>query len=195
MVPVHAKLTVCRRLDNRLEGKDDRSPRALELHRLRAQALHDVLDNDPAFSFSNWEQVDDEKPHEWVEIYGWIGEYGQQVSTVAIPALKYIADALLQAGIGAAGVAGIVRLFQKVRKKQIDGYCRNLELHVPNRVDISLHPDEGALTVALHSSVSLLFDATEGDVVKLAGERSELLEVPADLVPFVRNLIAQRQTE
>jgi hypothetical protein len=42
----YVQLTVYRRLDNRLEGQDDNSPRAVELHALRSQALHDVFDKD-----------------------------------------------------------------------------------------------------------------------------------------------------
>ena len=38
------RVGVYRRLDNRLEGLDDRSPRALELHNLRGAALHESLD-------------------------------------------------------------------------------------------------------------------------------------------------------
>ena len=40
-------LGVYRRLDNRFEGLSDDSPRALELHNRRKDALHAVLDVEP----------------------------------------------------------------------------------------------------------------------------------------------------
>ena len=192
---VYAKLTVCRRLDNRQEGEDDRSLSALELHRLRAKAMHDVLDDDPAFSFDNWEQPDDEEPHEWVEIIGWIGEFGTELSEVAVPALNYIGNALLQAGIGSAGVAGIVKLFKRFRKKQVDGECRDVELHVPYKTEVSLHPDQGTITISMGTPVSLPYDASESEINKLGTGSSELIEVPSDLVPFVRSLIKKHEAE
>src|SRR5438094_8412917 len=40
-------LQVPRRLDNRLEGLPDNSPRAIELHNLRKLAVHEILDGSP----------------------------------------------------------------------------------------------------------------------------------------------------
>jgi hypothetical protein len=43
----HLKLCVYRRLDNRIEGLGDDSPRPLELHNRRKDALHSVFDGEP----------------------------------------------------------------------------------------------------------------------------------------------------
>src|SRR5437762_6626036 len=62
------RLGVTRRLDNRLEGLDDQSPRAVELHERRKRALHDVLGADAAWVVLNWGDTDDRNAHEFVEL-------------------------------------------------------------------------------------------------------------------------------
>ena len=47
-------LGVYRRLDNRFEGLSDDSPRALELHDRRKDALHAAFHSDPVFRVKNW---------------------------------------------------------------------------------------------------------------------------------------------
>lgn len=60
-------LGVYRRLDNRFEGLSDHSPRALELHNRRKDALHSVLDGDRTIRVMDWGDTDDSHPHEYVE--------------------------------------------------------------------------------------------------------------------------------
>jgi hypothetical protein len=66
--PFDIKLGVYRLLDNREEGFDDRSPRALALHNLRREALHEALDRVPEWKVTNWDVTDDSVPHEHTEL-------------------------------------------------------------------------------------------------------------------------------
>lgn len=61
-------LGVYRRLYNRLEGLPDDSPRALELHNFRKEALHDILDDQEVVEIIDWGQTDDTSSHEYVEL-------------------------------------------------------------------------------------------------------------------------------
>ena len=61
-------LGVYRRLDNRFEGLSDDSPRALELHIRRKDALHAVFDDDLNIRVTDWGSTDDSRPHEYIEI-------------------------------------------------------------------------------------------------------------------------------
>jgi hypothetical protein len=71
---------VYRRLDNRLEGLADDSPRAKELHDRRRRALHEVLDGQPGVKVIDWGDANDEKPHEFVLL---------TISVVASATFKY----------------------------------------------------------------------------------------------------------
>src|SRR5580658_4277545 len=66
--PVEIRLSVYRRLDNRAEGLEDDSPRALELHNRRKDALHQALDGIGAWKIKDWGVTDDTSPHELTEI-------------------------------------------------------------------------------------------------------------------------------
>ncbi|NJM99967.1 MAG: hypothetical protein HC800_25025 [Phormidesmis sp. RL_2_1] len=195
---IFATLTVCRRLDNRLEGQDDQSLRAKELHRMRALALHDVIDSDPVYKVNSWGQTDDEKPHEWIEIelILLLTEVATEVSPHVVPALQYVGDALLQTGIGAAGTAVVSKLFQRLRKQQQEGKLRDVELRMTDVATVSLHPDSKAITVTLAPpSLSVPFDADEQEVNKLQETEtdSKLMEVPTPLIPFVRSMIEKHK--
>jgi hypothetical protein len=62
------RLSVYRRLDDRAEGLDARSPYALELHDRRKAALHEALDGVPEWEVTDWGYTDDNKPHELVDL-------------------------------------------------------------------------------------------------------------------------------
>jgi hypothetical protein len=184
----YVKLTVCRRLDNRLEGQDDKSARAVELHLLRSRALHDILDEDPAWEVSNWGYTDDEQPHEWVQLWIKLQEAAAALAPVAVPALLYVGKVLLDKGIETVVVDGVKRLLAKIRKRQEEGQIRDGEVTFTDETTISCHPEAG-LTIKLRTSVSIPYDAARDQINGLE-TGTETINVPAALAPLVRRLIA-----
>jgi hypothetical protein len=187
-------MTVCRRLDNRHEGVSDDSPRATELHKLRARALHDVLDKDEAWEVFTWGDTDDVKPHEWVELWLNLKEVVGQVAPLAVPALVYTGKVLLEAGISTAATEAVKRLMARFRKKQKDNQLRDVTLTFPDgATNISCHPDSGDLTITVCRRVSLQYDATPAEVDRLENTTHASIDIPISLVPAVRGMIAKQQ--
>jgi hypothetical protein len=87
------RLGVYRRLDNRFEGLEDDSPRAVELHVRRKHALHEVLDSGAGWTVLNWGDTDDVTPHEWVELL--LAVTGTKLAAAAIPALTFLGGMLI----------------------------------------------------------------------------------------------------
>jgi hypothetical protein len=186
-------LTVCRRLDNRAEGLSDDSPRAAELHILRARALHDVLDGDQTWEVRSWGDTDDVKPHEWVELWLWFQEVAQQLTPLAVPALMYVGKILVEAGISAATAEAIKRLVAGSRKKQEENQLRDVIITFPDgSTKINCHPEAG-IVITLCRQVSVPYEATSAEVAGLEATTHTPIEVPIALVPIVRELIAKGQ--
>lgn len=55
-------LGVFRRLDNRSEGESDDSPRAVELHNRRKDALHAIFNQGGPIQVLDWGDTVDERP-------------------------------------------------------------------------------------------------------------------------------------
>jgi rhamnogalacturonyl hydrolase YesR len=115
-------LGVYRRLDNRSEGLSDDSPRALELHNLRKDALHAVLDSDPAIQVMDWGATDDPRPHEYVEIA--LGAAATAVFQYAIvPGVKWLglklAEKAVDTALGELAKAIVAKLRPKQEAKQM----------------------------------------------------------------------------
>jgi hypothetical protein len=85
------KVGVFRRLDNRFENLGDDSPRALELHNRRKEALHEVFDGRKSVEVIDWGQTDDAQPHEFVEIV-----VGALAVKVFQPGLKFLGQKLAE---------------------------------------------------------------------------------------------------
>ena len=131
-------LGVYRRLDNRSEGLSDDSPRALELHIRRKDALHAVLDSDSTILVANWGDTDDSRSHEYVEIV--LGAAATAVfQYVIVPGVKWLglrlAEKAVDTAIGELAKAVVAKLRPKQESKQLldftikfaDGVLKSLE--------------------------------------------------------------------
>lgn len=118
-------LGVYRRLDNRSEGFGDDSPRAVELHNRRKQALHDALDNGPIWRVESWGLTDDTQPHEFVELAISIVT-NPTFQATALPVLVYFGGKLLDAAVDKIFIDPIKelisRLYEKQKRKEILDY-------------------------------------------------------------------------
>ncbi|SRR6266568_2880808 len=88
-------LGVFRRLDNRFEGLPDDSPRRLELHNRRKEALHKAFDGEKSVEVLDWGQTNDAQSHEYVELL--IGAVAAQTFQYAVvPGLKFLGQKLAE---------------------------------------------------------------------------------------------------
>ncbi len=162
-------LEVYRRLDNRSEGLDDESPRALELHERRKRALHEVLDSNAVWMVLNWGATDDKKSHELVELL--LALTTAKVATITIPALTFLGGILVKSAVDTATSEAIKSLIAKLRKKQEDKQLLDFSLILPGGNTIRCDPPEygSQLTVrwADGKVSSIHYEATQADVAKL----------------------------
>jgi hypothetical protein len=108
---------VFRRLDNRFEGLPDDSERALELHRLRREALHDVLDNQGVVQVIIWGDTDDTKSHEYVEII--LSAIGATIiKPILIEGIKKLGKKLAEKAIDETTSESVKWVVSKLIKKQ-----------------------------------------------------------------------------
>ncbi len=163
------QLGVFRRLDNRLEGLDDQSPRAVELHERRKRALHEVLDTDVAWSILSWGDTDDVRAHEWVELL--LAATGAKLAAVAVPALTFLGGILVKSAVDTVTSEAIKDLIAKLRKKQEGKQLLDFSLTLPGGQSIRCDPpDQGSmLTVTWENGKvkSVHYEATREDIAKL----------------------------
>ena len=126
---IKLKLGVYRRLDNRFENLPDDSPRGLELHYRRRDALHAALDEAPGLRVTNWGQTDDTRSHEYVELIL------QCFATAAVPAVvvpgllwlgKKLAENAVDTVVGESVKHLYAVLFDKQKKDEILDYSVKL---------------------------------------------------------------------
>jgi hypothetical protein len=134
-------LGVYRRLDNRFEGLGDDSPRALELHNQRSEALHDVLDNEKSIEVLDWGATNDSQSHEFVELI--LGALGSAVVTYAVvPGLKYVGEKLAEKAVDQATSEVAMWLISKLRPKQESKKILDFEIRLPDGTYIHVDPPD-----------------------------------------------------
>ncbi len=142
-------LGVYRRLDNRFEGLSDDSPRALELHNRRKDALHDVFDQDPNILVTDWGQADDSHPHEYVEL-----ALGAAVSAVVqygiVPGVKWLglklAEKVVDTTLGELAKAIVAKLRPKQESKQM----LDVIIKLPDGTQIAVDPPDRYATIRIN---------------------------------------------
>jgi len=141
-------LGVYRRLDNRLEGLPDDSPRALELHNRRKAALHNVLDGEKAVEVLDWGKADDTQSHEFVEIT--IGALASTIFTYAVvPGLEYVAQKLAEKAVDQASSELAKWLISKLRPKQESKEILDFQIRLPDGTQIHCDPPDGQTEIRI----------------------------------------------
>lgn len=132
------KVGVYRRLDNRLEGLSDDSPRAIELHNRRKDALHDVLDEQDAPAVLDWGHTNDAQPHEYVELI--VAGAKMALKYAIVPGLRFVAEKLAEKGVD-EGTSEVVKWFiSKLRPKQQAHQILDFLIELPNGTKIHVDP-------------------------------------------------------
>lgn len=112
-----ARIRVTRRLDNRSEGLADDSPRAMDLHRLRAQALHEIFDHEQDWKVVQWGDTDDTRPHEDVTLFVSFLHHVAQHAPILNAALGLLGDVLLHVGMEVPLAIAMEKLVKRFREK------------------------------------------------------------------------------
>jgi hypothetical protein len=131
---ISVKIFVYRRLDNRSEGLPDDSPRALELHNLRKEGMHEALAGIAGIEV-DWGTVDDSKSHELAHsIVTFISD--PQIHATVSHAASWAALKALEAAIGWGTVEMIKKMIEKMRPKQKEGKIVNFWFNLPTHTSV-----------------------------------------------------------
>jgi hypothetical protein len=141
-------LRVWRRLDNRLEGLPDDSPRAVELHNERRDALVEALDGRRDMRVLDWGQTKDAQTHELVELVVEVVT-SPTVTGAASAALGWLATRIKDA-VGDVAVDGIKGLIQRLLPQQKRRRILDFDIKLPNgaRVTVQPHDDHAEIQVS-----------------------------------------------
>jgi hypothetical protein len=145
-------LIVWRRLDNRLQGLPDDSPEAWELHRRRAEGLHEALDASGPIQVVAWGDTDDEQAHESVELL--LAVAAPVVwDKVLQPGLIYVAKKLGDKLVDQASSGAVAWLVGKLRPKQQSKKILDYEVTLPSGIKVTGEPLEqgGAIRITMPS--------------------------------------------
>jgi len=130
MGELKVSLSVFRRLDNRSEGLQDDSPRALELHERRKLALHEALDGNGAWSVDDWGNTDSKESHELVDIALSVF-LNPHLQAIAASAAAWIGLEIAKAALGEfeseAVKALLARLLPKQKEEKIQDFTITLK--------------------------------------------------------------------
>jgi hypothetical protein len=121
-------IRVTRCLDNRAEGQSDDSPRAMELHRLRARALHEMLDDDENWKVVYWGDTDDSRPHEEVELFLEVWQQAVQHAPAIKPVLGHLGDVLLHVGMEVPLAMILHNLVERFRQRAEQKHIARVEV-------------------------------------------------------------------
>lgn len=157
-------LLVYRRLDNRFENLSDDSPRALELHNRRRDALHSVFDDASEVKVVAWGDTDDVRPHEIVEL-SLAGVAGAAFTYAIVPGLQWLAKKLAEKAVDTTLSELAKAVVAKLRSKQEAKQLLDFEISMPDGTRISVDPpdrDDATITIAFKDGKLSSFNYSSG---------------------------------
>lgn len=140
-------LGVVRRLDNRLEGLPDDSPRGLELHDRRKEALHSVLDGDTSLQVINWGKTNDCESREFVEL-SIVAVADAVFKYAVVPGLLWLGKKLAEKTVDAVASEAVKALIAKLFPKQEAKQLKDITITMPDGTTISV--DAPDLSATMH---------------------------------------------
>ncbi|HWB84022.1 MAG TPA: hypothetical protein VG675_07770 [Bryobacteraceae bacterium] len=138
--PLKVVLSVYRRLDNRIEGLPDNSPRAVELHQRRKEALHEALSGVAGWRIDDWGSTDDERPHELVDVALTIAS-NPHVQTALLFGATWALLELAKASIGAFAGEAVKALLSRLIPKQKEQKILDFSITLPDGTVIRVDPE------------------------------------------------------
>jgi hypothetical protein len=146
---ISLKLGVYRRLDNRFEDLGDDSPRAMELHNRRKEALHSAFDGDPVIEVTSWGETDDSRPHEFVEVA--LSAGAMAVFHYAIvPGIEWLGRKLAEKAVDTAFGELAKAVVAKLRPKQESKQLLDFMITFPDGTQIAVDPPDRSATIRIN---------------------------------------------
>jgi len=140
---------VYRRLDNRFEGLSDDSPRALELHIRRKDALHAALGGDSGIRVVDWGEANDSRPHEYVEVV--LGAAASAVfQYVIVPGVKWLGIKLAEKAVDTALSEIAKVIVARLRPKQESKQLLDFRIQFPDGTVISVDPPDRLARITIN---------------------------------------------
>lgn len=139
------RLIVLRRLDNRDEGLPDDSPRALELHLRRKEALHAIFVGAP-LEVVEWGKTDDTAPHEDVYLDVVWKIAAPLIASAVVPGVKWLGEKLAEKGFDIGFAAAVKWVVSKFREPQEEEKVQAVTIVIPKNHDFRITvypPDKG----------------------------------------------------
>lgn len=142
MTETQVLLEVARDFENRRKGLPDDSPLAVEAHRRRAVALHQILDDAPGGVVVDWEKTDDAQAHEVVfpliDFAPWLLQppHIEALSATALAVGKLLGTTALSEGVK----AGVAWIFDRLRGKQREEVIENVIIKPTPQVSVQMDP-------------------------------------------------------
>lgn len=139
---------VYRRRDDPFEGLPNDSPRKVELHNRRKEALHEVFDTEKGVEVLNWDDTDDTTSHEFVEIV--LGAAAVQVLQYAVvPGLKFLGQKLAEKAIDEAASELGKAVVSWLRPKQESKEILDIVITLPDKTVIRVDPPDESATIQI----------------------------------------------
>ena len=117
----------------------DDSPRTMELHKRRSQALHEALEHVDGWQVKEWGDTDDEKPHEVIELTLAVIA-SAQFKAVAVPALMFVGGLLVKEAVSVVTSEAVKTLITRLWPKQKDEKIYDFGIQFPGGQRIQCDP-------------------------------------------------------
>lgn len=141
-------LGVFRRMDNRTEGLPDGSPEALELHRQRREALHEVFDKEKGMEVLEWGGANDDVAHELVTLA--LAVKGPLAVDRGLPSfIKELGEKLAGAGVDKTWTGASQWLVAKLWPKQKEKKILDFHIQLPGGARIKVDPPDSGEMVTI----------------------------------------------
>lgn len=141
-------LGVFRRLDNRFEGLPDDSPRGLELHNRRKEALHEVFDAERSVQVLRWGDTDDTRSHEYVELLI-AAAASPAFKYVVVPGLKFLAQKLAEKAVDESASELVKAVFAWLRPPQAKKKILDFSMKLPDGTLVMVDPPDRDATIRI----------------------------------------------
>jgi hypothetical protein len=141
---------IYRRLDNRIEGLPDDSPRALELHNRRKDALHEIFDHQEIVKVESWGLANDTTSHELITIT--LTAVAYALAPMAIAGLKELGKKLLEKAFDETTSSVVKWVISKLAKKQKEKKLLDFTIILKDGKTIHVDTPENITKITINTS-------------------------------------------
>jgi hypothetical protein len=141
---------IYRRLDNRIEGLPDDSPRALELHNRRKEALHEILDQQELVKVESWGDTNDEESHELITII--LSAAASALTPIVIAGLQEVGKKLAEKAVDETTSSVVKWVISKFSKKQKEKKLLDFTIILKDGKSIHVDTPENITKITINTS-------------------------------------------